>query len=99
MRTIQGTIVSNKMTRTVVVRVDRLVKHKKYLKFYRTSRKYKADVEDAKTYRLGDMVRMRETKPLSKDKRWKVMEVVRKADAEEVEGESESENAGDKQPS
>lgn len=84
MRTIQGTIVSNKMTRTVVVRVDRLVKHKKYLKFYRTSRRYKAEVEDAKTYRLGDVVRMQETRPLSKDKRWKVVETVRQAPPEET---------------
>lgn len=84
MRTIQGTIVSNKMTRTVVVRVDRLVKHKKYLKFYRASRRYKAEVENAATYSLGDVVRMRETRPLSKDKRWKVVEVIRPAPPEEI---------------
>lgn len=81
MRTLQGTITSNKMSKTVVVRVDRLRRHPKYRKFYRVSRGYKAHVEDAKSFGLGDVVLIQETRPVSKDKRWRVAEVVRKAPA------------------
>ncbi len=79
MRTLEGTVVSNRMTKTLVVRADRLVKHKKYLKSYRVSRKFKADVDDAGAYRIGDVVRIIETRPLSKGKRWKVVGVRRRA--------------------
>lgn len=78
MRTMIGTIVSNRMTRTVVVRVDQLRQHPKYLKFYRASAKYKADAADAKAYAVGDVVEIQETRPLSKEKRWKVLRLVRK---------------------
>ena len=79
MRTLQGTIVSNKMTRTVVVRVDRLRQHPKYLKMYRVSRKYKAHTDDAGAYALGDIVRIQESRPYSKEKRWRVIEIVKAA--------------------
>lgn len=79
MRTLQGTIVSNRMEKTVVVRVDRLRQHPKYLKHYRVSRKFKAHVEDAAVYRVGDVVRIAETRPRSKDKRWRVAAVLRAA--------------------
>lgn len=84
MRTLQGTIVSNKMTRTVVVRVDRLRQHPKYRKFYRVSKTYKADVENAPDYHPGDIVLIQESRPLSKDKRWRVLNVVKRASAVEV---------------
>lgn len=84
MRTLQGTITSNKMSKTVVVRVDRLRRHPKYRKFYRVSRGYKAHVEDAKSFGLGDVVLIQETRPVSKDKRWRVVEVVRKSPGTEV---------------
>lgn len=74
---------SNKMMRTVVVEVNRLRQDPKYKKFYRASRKYKADTEDAKSYAVGDVVKIKETRPVSKDKRWKVVGVVRKAPQEE----------------
>lgn len=79
MRTLQGTITSTRMQRTVVVRIDFLRKHTKYHKFYRVSRKYKAHVDNASAYRSGDVVKMQETRPISKDKRWKVIAVIRKA--------------------
>ncbi len=81
MRTFQGTIVSNRMQKTVVVRVDRLRQHSKYRKYYRVSEKFKAHVDDAPLYAIGDVVEITETRPLSKEKRWKVVRVVRPAQA------------------
>lgn len=80
MRTLQGTIVSNRMSKTVVVRVERLVRHPTYRKYYRLSRTYKAHAENAAEYRPGDVVRIAETRPLSKEKRWKVMGLVRRSE-------------------
>ncbi|MDP3727555.1 MAG: 30S ribosomal protein S17 [bacterium] len=77
MRTLQGTITSNRMQKTVVVRVDRLRKHAKYKKYHRTSETFKAHVDDAGAYRIGDVVEIEETRPLSRDKRWRVRRVVR----------------------
>ena len=78
MRTLQGTIVSNKMMRTVVVRVDRLRQHPKYRKFYRVSQKYKADTDDARQFQPGDIVRIQESRPLSREKRWRVLDIVKR---------------------
>ena len=85
MRTLQGTIVSNRMVKTVVVRVDHLRQHDKYGKFYRISRKYKVHVENSDGFRVGDTVRIQETRPASKEKRWKIAEVLRRAVAEPAE--------------
>ncbi len=87
MRILQGTITSNRMSRTVVVRVDRLRQHRKYRKFYRVSRRYKAQVEGAAAYTIGDVVRIQETRPVSKEKRWRVIEVIEKAPRMEVPAE------------
>lgn len=65
------------MQKTVVVRVDRLKKHPKYLKYYRTSQKFKAHDEKGE-YKAGDIVIIQETKPISRDKRWKVVGLVRR---------------------
>lgn len=81
MRKLQGTVVSTAMQKTVVVRVDRLTQHPKYRKHVRVSRKIKAHAEDVSSYRRGDVVRIVETRPLSKEKRWEVVEVVRRAAA------------------
>ena len=73
-----GVVTSDKMTRTVVVRVDRLVKHPVYKRYVRRRAKFMAHNEiDGVT--LGDMVRIVETRPLSARKRWRVVEVLRKA--------------------
>jgi small subunit ribosomal protein S17 len=69
-RTFQGTVVSAKMAKTAVVRVDRLVMHPKYRKQYRVSRKFKVHDEKGEC-KVGDVVRFEETRPLSKDKRWR----------------------------
>ena len=79
MRTLIGTIVSNRMQKTVVVRVDRLERHPKYRKYFRASRKLKAHAQDAAACGIGDVVKIAETRQLSKQKRWRVVEVVRRA--------------------
>ena len=84
MRKLKGTIVSNKMRKTAVVRVNRLKKHPKYNKYYRVSTRFKVHVEDG-DYRVGDQVVMQETRPISKEKRWKMVELVKRPETEEVE--------------
>jgi len=71
-REFQGTVVSDKMAKTIVVRVDRLKTNPKYNKQYRQSRKFKVH-DEKKEYKVGDVVRFIETRPLSKDKRWRVI--------------------------
>lgn len=72
-----GTVTSNKMDKTVVVQVERLVKHPKYKKYVKQRRRFKAH-DEKNACRVGDEVRIIETRPLSKDKRWAVVEVTRK---------------------
>lgn len=66
-KTFQGTIVSDKGDKTVVVSVPRFVKHPKYKKFYKINKKYKAHDEN-NTYKVGDTVKIQECRPISKDK-------------------------------
>ena len=73
-----GTVVSDRMDKTVVVQVERLVLHKLYKKYIRKRAKYKAH-DGENTARIGDRVLIEETRPLSKDKRWKLKEIVRRA--------------------
>lgn len=86
MRKLTGTIISNKMQKTVVVQVDRLRKHPKYHKYFRVSSKFKAHVENS-DYQVGDKVVIQEVRPLSRDKRWKVASLVRriKPEGEDLE--------------
>jgi len=72
------------MQKTAVVRVDRLKKHPKYKKYHQISKKFKAHVEGG-DYRLGDLVIIQETKPMSKEKRWRVVELIKRPIREEVE--------------
>ena len=89
MRTIIGTIVSNRMAKTVTVRVDRLREHPKYAKRYRVSKNLKADVADSAAWQVGDVVRIEETRPLSKEKRWKVVALITRRELDrEAEGET-----------
>ena len=78
-----GTVVSNKMDKTVVVRIDRHKRHRLYGKTMRVTRRYKAHDENNEC-RLGDIVKISETRPLSRDKRWRVVEIVVKGDVAEV---------------
>ena len=73
-----GIVVSDKMQKTVVVRIERRFAHPRYGKMMKRSMKVKAhdEANDAKT---GDTVRIMETRPLSKDKRWRVVEIVDRA--------------------
>ncbi len=72
---LQGTVVSDKMNKTRVVQVRWASKHLKYKKVIRHKVKYKAHDEKNAT-KTGDVVRIMETRPLSKDKRWVILEVV-----------------------
>ncbi|MDD5251938.1 MAG: 30S ribosomal protein S17 [Patescibacteria group bacterium] len=71
-RVLQGTVVSDKMAKTVVVRVDRMKMNPKYQKQYRMSQRFKVHDEKGES-RVGDVVRFTETRPLSKGKRWRVI--------------------------
>lgn len=73
-----GTVVSDKMQKTVVVAVEQTKRHRLYNKVIRTLKKYKAHDEDA-TCHEGDLVRIEESRPMSATKRWRVIEVVRRA--------------------
>jgi small subunit ribosomal protein S17 len=72
-----GIVASDKMEKTVVVRVDRQVKHPKYRRYVRRTSKFMAHDETGAT--IGDKVRIVETRPLSARKRWRVVEIVQKA--------------------
>ena len=73
-----GIVASDKMQKTVVVRVDRLIKHPKYRRYVRRTSKFMAHDEMGAT--TGDKVRIVETRPLSARKRWRVVEIVQKAE-------------------
>ncbi len=73
-----GTVISNKMDKTVVVQVERLVKHRMYLKYVRRRSKFAAHDKD-NNCQIGDKVLIIESRPLSKIKRWRVLEIVEKA--------------------
>lgn len=72
---LKGEIVSNKMLKTVVVSVSRIVESKKYKKRYATQKRYKAHSGDQK-YNVGDIVLIEECSPLSKEKKWKVIKLL-----------------------
>lgn len=69
---LKGVVVSDKMDKTVVVKVDRYVKHQKYQKYYTISKKFKAHDEENKA-KVGDKVSIEETRPISKDKHFKIV--------------------------
>lgn len=71
-RKLEGTIISDKMDKTRVVVVTRLKKHPRYKKYYKVTRKFKAH-DEKNEYKVGDRVIIEETRPLSKDKRWKII--------------------------
>jgi small subunit ribosomal protein S17 len=73
-----GVVTSDKMPKTVTVRVDRLVKHPIYKRYVKRRSKFMAH-NDVEGVSMGDMVRIVETRPLSSKKRWRVVEVLRKA--------------------
>ena len=74
-RTLVGKVVSNKMDKTIVVAIEDHVKHPLYKKIVKRTYKLKAHDEE-NTCNIGDTVKVMETRPLSKDKRWRLVEVV-----------------------
>lgn len=72
LRVFEGRVVSDAMAKTIVVQVDRTKIHPKYQKRYRTSKRFKVH-DEADAYHVGDLVRFVETRPLSRDKRWRVV--------------------------
>jgi len=73
-----GLVVSDKMDKTVVVAIQRLVRHSLYGRIVKQTRKFKAH-DEANECKVGDKVRVMETRPLSKDKRWRVVDIIEKA--------------------
>ena len=72
---LKGTIVSDKMNKTVVVKVDSLKKHSRYHRYYKSSKKYKAHDEKSE-FHVGDKVLIKETRPISKDKSFEVIKKI-----------------------
>jgi len=72
-RRLEGVVVSDKMNKTRVVAVTRLKKHPKYHKYYKVTKRYKAH-DESNRYKVGDKVVIQETRPLSKEKRWVIVE-------------------------
>ncbi len=73
-----GTVIQDKMEKSIVVRVDRTMRHPLYEKIFRTFSKLYAHDEKNEA-RVGDVVRVAETRPLSKKKRWRLVEILEKA--------------------
>ena len=77
-KTLVGVVVSDKMDKTVVVSVERAKRHRLYKKTLRRTRRYKAH-DPNNVCKLGDTVRLVETRPISKEKRWRVVEILERA--------------------
>lgn len=71
-RQLKGTVVSNKMQKTLVVEVERIKEHSKYKRRYKIHKKYKAHDEKGE-YKVGDRVVIEEYRPMSKEKRWRIL--------------------------
>ena len=77
-KTLVGRVVSDKMDKTIVVTVQRMKKHRLYGKYIRVNKKYKAH-DEHNSAAVGDLVKILESRPLSKEKRWVMTEIVEKA--------------------
>jgi small subunit ribosomal protein S17 len=77
-KTLIGTVSSDTMDKTVVVLIERVVKHPRYKKYVKKRAKYKAHDEKNECH-IGDTVSIIETRPLSREKRWRVKEVIKRA--------------------
>lgn len=76
---LQGIVVSDKMQKTVVVKVERLKLHPRFKRLYKVHKKFKAH-DEKNECRVGDVVVIEETRPLSKEKRWRVVEIIKRAE-------------------
>ncbi|AKM06597.1 30S ribosomal protein S17 [Pelagerythrobacter marensis] len=91
-RILIGTVTSDKTDKTVTVLVERKVKHPLYGKIIRRSKKYHAH-DETNEYKLGDTVRIEETKPISKTKTWRVIDTVKAGGVQAVEADLDVEAA------
>lgn len=82
-RVIEGIVVSDKMDKTVVITVERRKKHRLYHKVMSLTQRFKAH-DETNACRLGDRVRIQESRPMSRDKRWRVIEIVARGDVAEI---------------
>ena len=82
-KTLVGEVISNKMTKTVSVRVDRLMKHPKFNRYVRRSRTFMAHDEQG-TCQPGDRVQIIESRPLSRHKRWRIMTILGRAEGQDT---------------
>lgn len=71
-RVLKGKVISDKMQKTIVVEISRMKKHPKYKKYFKVSKRFKAHDEEGQ-YHTDDKVLIQETRPVSKEKRWKVI--------------------------
>lgn len=78
-KVLTGKVVSDKMDKTVVVSVETLVRHPLYQRTIRRTKKFKAH-DEQNSCRVGDKVKMMETRPLSKEKRWRIIEILERAE-------------------
>jgi small subunit ribosomal protein S17 len=78
-KVLTGKVVSDKMDKTVVVAVETLVRHPLYQRIIRRTKKFKAH-DEQNSCRIGDKVKMMETRPLSKEKRWRIIEILERAE-------------------
>ena len=74
----EGVVVSDKMDKTVVVQVERRVRHPLYIRIVRRTKRFKVH-DEKKEARVGDQVRIMETRPWSKEKRWRLVEILQRA--------------------
>lgn len=79
-----GRVVSDKMSKTIVVRIEMMSKHPKYGRIVKSYNKFKAH-DEKNAAKIGDMVRIEETRPLSKDKRFRLVEIIKKDQAPGLE--------------
>ena len=87
-RILQGVVVSDKMQNSIVVRVNRLKKHSKYLKYQKTHTKLIAHDKNSEA-KIGDIVTIRESRPLSRRKRWVLREIVTRAAAIQIQSDDQ----------
>jgi small subunit ribosomal protein S17 len=79
-KTREAVVISDKMQKTRVVRIERVHRHPRYERVVRSSKRLKVH-DEANTSKVGDRVVIEETRPLSKEKRWRIRQIVKKADA------------------
>ena len=85
-KTKTGSVVSDKMHKTIVVAVENVVEHPLYKKRVRRTRKFKAHDENNEAH-VGDIVRIAESRPISKEKSWRLVEIIRRSDSTPIDGE------------